>query len=133
MFVTGMVQTGGYVLEMEKMYDVGATKDRPVTTLEWVRERMLELLSGNVDIENGKVTDRGREIIDKISDYAEQTRVFQENKDRGEIFSGLSAQRVFVYMLDRAVNAPTSIHRDMSVLLIMPFVRQKMREERDRV
>ena len=115
MFVTDTVQTGGYVLNMEKLYDV--------------EKLMLELLEDNVDVTDWKVTDRGREIIDEISDHAEQTRIFRENKDRGEIFSELSAQRVFVYMLDRIVNAPTSIHRDVSVLLIMPFVRQKLQEE----
>lgn len=94
-----------------------------------IEDLMLELLESHIDIEEWKITDRGREIIDQISDHAEQTRIFQENKDRGAIFDGLTAEKVFVHMLDRIVKAPTSIHRDMSVLLIMPFVRQKLREE----
>lgn len=94
-----------------------------------LKELMLELLEGNVDIEKWIVTERGQEIINEICDYAEQTKIFKENKERGEIFDKATAQNVFVYMLDRVVNAPTSVHRDMSVLLIMPFVRQKIREE----
>lgn len=92
---------------------------------------MLELLENNTDWRDGQVifTDRGREIIDEISDYAEQTRIFQEHKERGEIFDGYTAQQVFCYMLDRVVNAPTAIHRQTSVLLIMPFVRKKLQEE----
>ena len=34
------------------------------------------------------------------------------------------------YMLDRIVHAPTEIHRDMSVVLIMPFLREKIRREK---
>lgn len=89
---------------------------------------MLELLENNVDPEKAKFTDRGREIIDEISDYAEQTRIFLEHKERGERFDGYTAQQVFDYMLDRVVNAPTAIHRNASILLIMPSVRQKLRE-----
>lgn len=93
---------------------------------------MLELLEDNTEWKDGNIifTDRGREIIDEISDYAEQTRIFQEQKEKGEMFNGSTVQQVFVYMLDRVVNAPTLIHRDMSIVLIMPFVRQKLREER---
>ncbi len=64
-----------------------------------------------------------------VSDYAEQTRIFQEHKEKGEMFDGSTVQQVFGYMLDRIVNAPTTIHRNSSVILIMPFVRQKLREE----
>lgn len=93
---------------------------------------MLELLEKNSEWQDGNIifTDRGREIIDEISDYAEQTRIFQEQKGKGEMFNGSTVQQMFVYMLDRVVNAPTFIHRDMSIVLIMPFVRQKLREER---
>ena len=95
---------------------------------------MLELLDSESEwTENGIVfTDRGREIVDKISDYAERTRIFQEYKERGEMFDACTAEQVFAYLLDRIVNAPTTIHRAASVLLIMPFVRQKLKEEAGR-
>jgi hypothetical protein len=96
-----------------------------------VNDLMLELLENNTDWQdaNAVFTKRGREIIDEICDYAEQTRIFQEHKEKSEIFDGSTAQQVFGYMLDRIVNAPTTIHRNSSVILIMPFVRQKLREE----
>lgn len=94
-----------------------------------LNDLMLELLENNINIEKMEITKRGREIIDEISDYAEQTRIFQEHKERGEMFDGSTLQQVFGYMLDRIVNAPTTIHRNSSVILIMPFVRQKLREE----
>ena len=102
-----------------------------MTEATQINDLMLELLESNTDWQdaNAVFTKRGREIIDEISDYAEQTRIFQEHKEKGEIFDGSTAQQVFGYMLDRVVNAPTTIHRNSSVILIMPFVRQKLREE----
>lgn len=100
-----------------------------MTDTSQLNDLMLELLENNINLEKMEITKRGREIIDEISDYAEQTRIFQDNKERGEMFNGSTAQQVFGYMLDRVVNAPTTIHRNSSVILIMPFVRQKLREE----
>ncbi len=100
-----------------------------MTDTSQLNDLMLELLENNINLEKMEITKRGREIIDEISDYAEQTRIFQEHKEKGEMFDGSTAQQVFGYMLDRVVNAPTTIHRNSSVILIMPFVRQKLREE----
>ena len=103
-----------------------------MTEISQVNDLMLELLENNINLEKMEITKRGREIIDEISDYAEQTRIFKEHKERGEMFDGSTAQQVFGYMLDRVVNAPTIIHRNSSVVLIMPFVRQKLREAESR-
>ncbi len=89
-------------------------------------ELMAELLESCPDLE---FNPRGIEIINEIADYAEQTKIFKENKERGEIFGGKTAKNIFCYMLDRVVNAPTTLHRDVSVILIVPFVRKKLNEE----
>lgn len=90
---------------------------------------MAELLDGNVKREATEFTVRGYEIINEISDYAEQTEIFIENKERDKMFDDDTAQQVFVHMLDRIVNAPTTLHRNCSVILLMPIVRQKLREK----
>ena len=90
---------------------------------------MAELLESNVDYETTVFTERGREIINEISDFAEQTRIFKDNEEKGEMFDGSTVRQIFGYMLDRIVNAPTSIHRDTSIILIMPFVKRKLQEE----
>lgn len=95
-----------------------------------LNELMAELLDGNVKREATEFTVRGYEIINEISDYAEQTKIFIENKECGKMFDDDdTAQQVFVYMLDRIVNAPTTLHRNCSVILLMPIVRQKLREK----
>ncbi len=86
---------------------------------------MAELLEKHLDGKNFKFTERGKEIINEISDCAEKTEIFQKNKYRGEMLADYSPCQIFIYMLDRVCNAPTTIHRDMSVLLIMPFFREK--------
>lgn len=87
---------------------------------------MVELLESCPDF---KLNPRGIEIINEIADYAEQTDIFKANKERGEIFDGQTAKNIFCYMLDRVVNAPTVLHRNSSVILIMPFVRKRLNEE----
>lgn len=94
-----------------------------------VTDLMAELLENNVDYETTVFTDRGREIINEISDFAEQTRIFKDNEEKSEMFDGSTVRQIFGYMLDRIVNAPTSIHRDTSIILIMPFVKRKLQEE----
>lgn len=49
------------------------------------------------------------------------------------MFDNLTVQQTFGYMLDRIANAPTSMYRDMSVILIMPFIKRKLQEEESNV
>ena len=87
---------------------------------------MVELLESSPDFE---LNPRGIEVVNEIADYAEQTDIFKANKERGEIFDGQAAKDIFAYMLDRVVNAPTGLHMNSSVILIMPFVRKRLNEE----
>lgn len=105
-----------------------------MTEIKELNNLMVELLENNIEWQESNVifTDRGYEIVNEISDYAEHTQIFQENKERGKMFDSSTAQQVFGYMLDRIVNAPTSIHRNTSIILIMPFVRSKIYEEKSK-
>lgn len=87
---------------------------------------MVEFLENCPDF---KLNQRGIEIINEIADYAEQTNIYKDNAHKGKMFEGANAKTIFCYMLDRVVNAPTVLHRNASVLLIMPFVRKQVRAE----
>lgn len=102
-----------------------------MSNIEELYSLMVELLDSNVTAtpEQLTVTDRGREIINEIADYAEKTNIFQEEKGQGEWLNGKTAEQIYRHMLERIVLAPTTIHMNMSVLLIMPFLRQKLQEE----
>lgn len=75
------------------------------------------------------LTPRGIEIINEIADYAEQTEMFKMSEKRGEIFEGKPSKFIFEYMLNRVLCAPTVLHINASVILIMPFVRKRLNEE----
>lgn len=101
-----------------------------MTEVNQINDLIVELIDSNLEVNYNlktiKVSDRGCEIINEICDYAEQTTIFQENKEKIEIFNGSSAYQVYGYMLDRVVNAPTLLFSQTSVLLILPVVRQKL-------
>lgn len=101
-----------------------------MTKPEELNDLMIELLENNTNIDDAtNFTDRGREIINEISDYAESTQIYQKNKEREETFDDLTAHQLFFYMLDRFVNAPTFLYGYASIILLMPRVRKKMQEE----
>ena len=94
-----------------------------------LNDLMIELIE-NTDVENQVFSKRAREIIDEISDYAEQCTIYKENKEKGEkSLVDATAWQTYVYLLDRIVNAPFTLFRNSSVILLMPILRQKLREE----
>lgn len=100
-----------------------------MTKTSELNDLMIELLEAEYGKHTAEFSARSREIINEISDFAEQTDMFKANKDRGEIFDGTTSQQIFSYMLNRVVNAPTVIHRNSSIILIMPFLRKRLEEE----
>ena len=94
-----------------------------------INDLMLELLEGNSDLEAGTFTARGREIINEIADYAENTELYKENKEKGEkTFADDTAHSVFMHMLTKFLDAPGMLAL-CTIILCMPFVRQKLNEE----
>ena len=67
-------------------------------------------------------TDRAKAIVKEIATYARETGIWESSTELRENFWKNSAdatpEQVYGYMLDRI--APTRIHRDSSILLIMP-------------
>lgn len=97
--------------------------------IDEIPDLMLELLEGNSDLEAGTFTARGREIINEIADYAENTEFYKEHKERvEEMFTDDTAHSVFRRMLVTVVSSPYLVPI-YSTILCMPFVRQKLNEE----
>lgn len=91
---------------------------------------MIELLVGNHNAEDGTFTARGREIINEIADYAENTAIYKKGKEKGEkTFADDTAEQVFTHMLLKFANAPVDLYAYCTILICMPFVRQKLNEE----
>ena len=76
-----------------------------------LKDLMAELLDGEIQFEpEMAVTERGKEIINEIADYAETTELFRKEHHRGDMLQGKTFREMFLYMLDRVCNAPTIFH-----------------------
>ena len=66
-----------------------------------------------------------------IHEIAEECKEFYEaTKDRSEGYGdGLTAEQVYVDLLHKIVNAPTSLHMRMSARILIPIIDLKLREE----
>ena len=77
-------------------------------------------------------TDEARQLIHEISEECMKTTIILDNKDRAEDYGReLSAEDVYVDMLLKIVQAPTTIHMLMSAILLIPIIDQKLRKEGD--
>ena len=88
---------------------------------------LLEDMKGKEPIE---FSEKSIAIINEIADFAEQTKIYTENKDKGEMLDNYNAEQVYGYMLDRIVNAPIQLYVQASLLCIMPVLRDKVNKER---
>lgn len=88
--------------------------------------RLLDLMSGSKDV---VFTAESVEIINEIADYAEQTEFYKKEKGRGKMFEDKNAAIIYLYLLDRIINAPTRLHIICSIEGIMPYLRDKVNAE----
>jgi len=84
----------------------------------------------------GCVGDGGEEALkanaDKIhalADYSRKTAIFIQSKDLGtEALKDLSPIEIYTHMIIKIIESPTSIHRDASVLCIIPHLSDALKE-----
>lgn len=97
-----------------------------------IDEMVERLLDMDIISEDNSVTftDEAKQLIHEISERCMDATLIVENKDRIDQYGeGLSAEDVYVDMLHKIVDAPTSLHVCMSARLLIPIVDQKLREE----
>ena len=68
-------------------------------------------------------------LIEEIADYAENTELFKSAYN-GEL-DDMTANKIWVYLINKIVYAPTYFHMVGSCILIMPIFRRKIKEERN--
>ena len=97
-----------------------------------LNDLMIELIDTIGDTKK-EFNQRAREIIDEVSDFAEKSTFYKEqteqHKEAMEWTKHESAWNIYMHMLCKIVAAPTTIHRNSSVILLMPILREKLREE----
>ena len=100
--------------------------------IDELNDLMIELIDTIGDTKK-EFNQRAREIIDEVSDFAEKSTFYKEvteqHKVEMEWFKHESAWNIYMHMLCKIVGAPTIVHRNCTVILIMPILREKLREE----
>lgn len=75
---------------------------------------------------------RAKELVGEIAAYSRTTDIYKNLKEQREKFwedaEDVTPALVYGYMLDRAVNAPTTLHMYYSVILIMPTLDEMLNE-----
>ena len=98
-------------------------------------ELMLQFV-GDAKLENDHVVFglTARKTITEVAAYARKTKIYAESREESERFwkeegHEKTIEIVHGHMLDRIVHAPTVIHRDSSVLTLMPELEDLLIEE----
>lgn len=97
--------------------------------LNGLMRELIEITDDGRDtVDNSVFNDRAREIVSEIAQYAESRKMYQENKEQSENFfpDGTTAHQILITILYKVVDAPTTVHRDASVLMFMPVLKKAL-------
>lgn len=101
-----------------------------------VDEMIERLLDMNIVREDNSVvfTEEAKQLMHEISEECMKASMIVESRYRvDEYGKGLSAEDVYVDMLHKIAEAPTSLHMRMSARILITVVDRKLREEENSV
>ena len=106
-------------------------KEIPDLMSELITEVMKEN-KGKEGTEKVIFNKRAKELVGEIAAYSRTTDIYKNLKEQREKFwedaKDVTPALVYGYMLDRTVNAPTTLHMYYSVVLIMPILDEVLNE-----
>lgn len=93
-----------------------------------------EMISRLLDMElvgrDGKVvfTKEAEMLIHQIAEKCSVVPIVQETQDQAEKYAqGLSAEQIYIDMLEKIVQAPARIHMRVAARMLIPIIDQKIR------
>ncbi len=93
-----------------------------------------EMISRLLDMElvdrDGKVvfTKEAKMLIHQIADRCSEVPIVQETQEQAEKYAqGLSAEQIYIDMLEKIVQAPARIHMRVAARMLIPIIDQKIR------
>ena len=101
--------------------------------IEELPDLMVELIESVDDTAAApKFPRRATEIVKEIAEYAKTTKIYQENTETALDFweDGTPPEEIYIFMLQKVVNAPTTLHRDSAVILHMPALEKALSMQR---
>lgn len=79
-----------------------------------------ELVEGKAEIQ---FTDRQKELIEFAGEKYSHSKLYQENAEVGSFyFEGKNATQIYVHMLNKIADAPTSLHAMCCPALCLPYM-----------
>lgn len=96
------------------------------------KDMIIELLEITEVKDGGEVvfTDRSLEIIKELGEKYEKTPIYKQARAENPDWEGDSnAGLLYVYMCDRIVEAPTTIHMMIATKLLLPIIWAKLQQE----
>jgi predicted DNA binding CopG/RHH family protein len=85
----------------------------------------------NVVDKNGGIefTSRSVELIHNIANRCNEIGIVQETKEQAEEYAkDLTAEQIYLDMLNKIVEAPTRIHMRLSARMLIPIIDRKLKE-----
>ena len=79
-------------------------------------EEVMQQNDGKESKENVFFSEKAKGLIKEIAEYAKTTMLYKRTKERREEFWKETQDT----LLDRVANAPTRIHAESSIILLMP-------------
>ena len=95
-----------------------------------IDDLIYELLEEPVVQEDDSIvfTSRSIELIHKIAEECNTISTVKRHSMREEYAKGLSAEEIYIDMLIKIVDAPTSIHMRIAPKMLIPIISQKLKE-----
>ena len=97
------------------------------TMIDVLMEKLLE----EPVVDNNEIvfTSRAVELIHEISEKCKGIQIVEQTREQAEEYAkDLSAEQVYVDMLCKIVDAPTTLHMKCSVRMLIPIIDRKLRE-----
>lgn len=97
---------------------------------EILKDRILKILETEQDTlgEKEEISEEAAVLIMEIDDDCRNTQLFKANKGKvPEWMQGLSSYELYMHMLIRVANAPTTLHAQATPILMLPVIADALR------
>ncbi len=95
-----------------------------------IDEMIQKLLDMDIIRNDGKVvfSKESRRLIHQIAEKCDRIPIVAESQERAELYAKeLSAEQIYIDMLEKIVQAPTRIHMRVVARMLIPIIDQKIR------
>ena len=100
-----------------------------------ISDLMISLIEDTGD--DCSFSDKSKTIIHDIAEYARQMELYKHfSRDRDSFMEKwraeetVTAKDVYMHMLYKITNAPTTLHRNMSIILFIPIIDDMLTENK---